>query len=112
MPTRPDGPVGGTMSKDGQGGVVDEAGRHRYVLDRDGEVAELVYRLEDDRLVLVHTGVPHALQGRGIAGRLVAAAVERAAAEGLTVVPLCPYARRWLHDHPEAAGTVAIDWGR
>jgi len=27
------------------------------------------------------------------------------------VVPLCPFARRWLEQHPEAAATVNVDWG-
>jgi hypothetical protein len=38
------------------------------------------------------------------------AALERAAAEGLTVVPRCPYARKWLQDHPDAAAGVTVDW--
>ena len=32
--------------------------------------------------------------------------------KGLTIVPLCPFARSWLERHPDAAATVAIDWGR
>src|SRR5205807_663059 len=30
--------------------------------------------------------------------------------DGLTVVPWCPYARRWLRKHPDVAGTAAVDW--
>ena len=37
-------------------------------------------------------------------------ALGRAVAEHLTILPLCPFARRWLKDHPETAGTVRIDW--
>jgi len=77
----------------------------------DGEIAELVYRRRADRLILVHTGVPETLAGHGLGGRLVAAAVERAAREHLTLVPLCPFARDWLERHPDAAATVNIDWG-
>jgi predicted GNAT family acetyltransferase len=40
----------------------------------------------------------------------VAAAVARAASEGLTIVPFCPFARRWLESHPAVAGQAAIDW--
>jgi len=69
-----------------------------------------VYRRNGDRLILVHTGVPAELAGRGVGGQLVRAAVERAAAEGLTVVPWCPYARKWLEDHPDAAAAVTVDW--
>ena len=49
-------------------------------------------------------------KGRGIGGRLVTAAVDRAAHEGLTLVPLCPFARGWLERHPEAASRAVIDW--
>ena len=31
--------------------------------------------------------------------------------EGLTVVPLCPFARKWLERHPQAASGVSVDWG-
>ena len=90
--------------------VIDDAVGHRFIIEADGQVAELVYRLDGKQLTLVHTGVPEKIGGRGIAGRLVAAAFGRAVAEGLTVVPLCPYVRSWLRDHPEAAGSVRSDW--
>jgi uncharacterized protein len=64
------------------------------------------------RLILVHTGVPLSLEGRGVGGELVLAAVDRAKAEHLTLVPLCPFARRWLRDHPETTEGVTIDWTR
>lgn len=82
----------------------------RFELVEDGELAELVFRRVGPRLVLVHTGVPDALEGRGIGGRLVQAAVDHARAEGLTIVPRCPFAKSWLERHPDVAATVAIDW--
>lgn len=90
--------------------VVDDAEQRRFVYrERDAE-AELAYRVKGERLVLVHTSVPEALSGRGIGGRLVRAAVDRAAATGETIAPWCPFARRWLERHPDEAATVAIDW--
>jgi predicted GNAT family acetyltransferase len=76
----------------------------------DGELAELIYHVSGKRLVLVHTGVPDALGGRGIAGKLVLAALDKAAAGDMTIVPLCPYARSWLERHPDDASRVPIDW--
>jgi hypothetical protein len=95
---------------DRSGGVVDDVARHRFILEDEGLVAELVYRRNGSRLILVHTEVPEKLGGRGIGGRLVRAAVEQAATERLTVVPWCPYARKWLQDHPDVAGTATVDW--
>jgi uncharacterized protein len=90
--------------------VQHDSGRSRFLLEEDGLEAELQYRKRADRLILIHTEVPDALGGRGIGARLVRAAIAHARAEHLTVVPWCPFARRWLTDHPEAAAGVAIDW--
>lgn len=76
----------------------------------EGHTGELTYELDGTRLILVHTEVPKPLEGRGLAGDLVRAAVARAAREHLTVVPWCPYARRWLRKHADEIGDVAIDW--
>ncbi len=89
-------------------GIVDDG--NRLVLEVDGHEAELVYRLLGDRLVLVHTGVPDELGGRGIGGELVRAAVARAEAEGLTLVPRCPFARGWLEKHADEVAHVSIEW--
>jgi uncharacterized protein len=100
------------MSTDpGDAEVVDAADENRFVVRGDGGLeAELVYRTHGDRLLLIHTGVPEEWGGRGIGGRLVGAALERARAEHLAVVPWCPFARRWLRDHPDEAAGVTIDW--
>jgi predicted GNAT family acetyltransferase len=90
--------------------ISDNTQDSRFEVTVDGHVAELRYRRRADRLVLIHTGVPDALEGRGLGGQLVRAAVSQAAAEGLTVVPICSYARAWLQRHPDVAGTVTIDW--
>ena len=92
--------------------VTDNAAQHRFELEVDGHLAELVYRLDGQRLVLVHTGVPDELGGRGLGGVLVRAAVDRAADESLTIRPDCPFARSWLEKHPDEAGRITIDWSR
>ena len=80
------------------------------MLEQEGAVGELTYEVDGDRLYLLHTEVADALRGHGAGGRLVTAAVSRATEEGLTIVPWCPYARRWLREHPDVAGSVPIDW--
>lgn len=82
----------------------------RFTLTSEGETAELDFRRRDDRIVLAHTGVPPALEGRGIGGQLVRAALAYAGDEHLTVVPTCSFAHSWIERHPEVVGDVAIDW--
>jgi len=89
--------------------ITDNQAASRFELVADGKLAELQYRRRGNRLVLIHTGVPAELEGHGLGGALVAAALERAEREGLTVVPLCPFAQAWLDRHPEAAAEVTID---
>ncbi len=100
----PDATLGGSVS------VVDNTARHRFEADVEGQRAELVYRLDGDRLVLVHTEVPDELAGRGIGGQLVEAAVEAAVVSDLRIVPQCPFVLSWLRKHPDLAGRVRIDW--
>lgn len=83
---------------------------HRLVVERDGLLAELTYRLDGDRLDLLHDGVPAELGGRGVGSALVAAAVDWARSSGLTIVPRCPFARHWLREHPELTEGVTVDW--
>jgi len=89
--------------------VIDNEARSRFETTVDGRRAVLVYRRDGERLRLVHTEVPDELEGGGIGGELVRAAVERAVTDGLTVVPECPFARAWLERHPDVAGRVAVE---
>jgi uncharacterized protein len=92
--------------------VEDNQANSRFEVRAEGALAELIYRKNGNRLVLVHTGVPEALGGHGIAGQLVQAAVDEAVATGMTIVPLCPYARSWLERHPDQAARAPIDWAK
>jgi predicted GNAT family acetyltransferase len=91
------------------GSVLRNDAARRYELEVDGQRAELVYRERGGRLVLVHTEVPESLEGRGIGGMLVRAALDDAKARDLTIVPMCPFARAWLERHPDEAAGVRID---
>ncbi|MBI2764408.1 MAG: N-acetyltransferase [Chloroflexi bacterium] len=87
--------------------VRDNPARERYEVSYGGQTAELAYRVDGGRIVLIHTGVPAALEGHGIAGRLAKFALDDARARGLRVVPQCPYVRAYLEKHPEYADLVA-----
>jgi predicted GNAT family acetyltransferase len=90
--------------------VVDRADEGRFTVTVDGHTAELRYQVERGYLVLIHTEVPESLGGRGIGGVLVEAAVDRAVRDDLVIVPLCPFARRWLERHPDTAALATVDW--
>src|SRR6187397_2013030 len=90
--------------------VVNNRERLRFEYSSDGAVAELVYQLHSGRLRLIHTEVPNELEGRGLGGKLVSAAIDYAEQHGLVVAPYCEFARAWLQRHPDVAGRVTIEW--
>ena len=90
--------------------ITDNQSQARFEFRIGDLVAELKYHRNGNRFVLLHTEVPAELEGRGIGGRLVGAAIDHAARQGLTVVPLCPFARAWLERHADEAAKATIDW--
>lgn len=78
----------------------DPAGR-RFEADVGAEVARCEYQLRAGRMDIVHTAVPRAAQGQGVAGALVREALAWARREGLRVRPACSYAARYMREHPE-----------
>ncbi len=88
----------------------DDRGGGRYQLLVDGrEAGELDYREVEGRRAFTHTGVREAYEGRGLAGRLARRVLDDARAEGVAVVPLCPYVAAYLDRHPDDADLVDQD---
>ncbi|WP_028924596.1 GNAT family N-acetyltransferase [Pseudonocardia acaciae] len=82
--------------------VRDAPDRSRFEITVDGKLAGFSeYRSRPGRIVFTHTEVDDAYQGRGLAGRLVRAALDRARRLELEVTPLCPYVANYIRRHPE-----------
>lgn len=74
----------------------------RYVVVVDGVEAELTYsRVSDSMIIIDHTEVPDALRGQKVGVRLVQRAVEDARREGVSIIPLCPFAKAQIGRHRE-----------
>ena len=91
---------GGASAADAVVVSVPEASRYELWLD-GRQIGLFLYRRRDGRIVLTHTEVVRALEGRGFGSRLAAAALDDARREGLTVVPLCSFIARYVERHPE-----------
>lgn len=81
--------------------ITHDVARSSFEARVDGGVAECVYRLQGGVMNIVHTEVPPASEGRGIAAALVRAALAHARAHGLRVRPSCSYVRTYMRRHPE-----------
>lgn len=85
--------------------TLEETGsKGRYVARVAGqaEPAELTFsRAGATRLIVDHTGVPDSLRGHGVGAALAARVVEDARAQGLKIMPLCPFFKAQALRHPE-----------
>jgi predicted GNAT family acetyltransferase len=82
----------------------DHSDHGRYVVDlAPGVEAEMTYRKTPGVMRIDHTGVPPEFGGRGIAARLVDAAIADARAEGFKIEPICSYVVAQFRRHPEWA---------
>ncbi len=87
--------------------VIDNVRRHRFEVAVDGEVAFISYKIEGDRLILVHTEVPKALSGRGVGTTLVRSALNEARQRGQRIVPECEFVSAFIQRNPEFKDLVA-----
>jgi predicted GNAT family acetyltransferase len=80
----------------------DGASKGRYRLAIDGVEAEMTYsRAGKGMIIIDHTEVPDALRGRKVGERLVRQAIEDARRDGISILPLCPFAKAQIGRHPE-----------
>ena len=81
----------------------------RYVIRQNGAEAELTYSITSPTLIIAdHTVVPDAFRGTGAGLALVTRLVEDARAEGVKIMPLCPFVNAQRKRHPEWADVFAV----
>jgi hypothetical protein len=66
------------------------------------KVAQMVYVLAGPKkMIIEHTEVDESLKGQGIGIRLLEALVDYVRAEGIKVIPLCPFAKASFAKRPD-----------
>ena len=83
--------------------VRDNIDLHRFELAADGHIAFSEYKRDGGVLTVMHTEVPKELNGKGIGSALVRGLLDIARAQGLKVVPLCPFVAGYIDKHPDYA---------
>ncbi len=86
--------------------VVENIDKSQFEVQLGSDLALAQYRLRGDAIILTHTEVPSAFEGKGVGSALAKAALDHAREEGLTVVPLCPFIASYIKRHPEYADLV------
>jgi len=84
--------------------VQNNADEHRYEARLDGALAGIVvYRLEGDRVALVHTEVADEFAGHGVGSALAREALLDVRRQGRQVTPICPFIAAYVEANPEFA---------
>ncbi len=78
-----------------------ESDKKRFEFEVEGKTAFMEYILTNDGIYLVHTEVPHSLEGHGLGTKLVELVLEYVEKKGLKLIPLCPFVAAYLKKHPE-----------
>ena len=78
----------------------------RVEIERNGHVAYLEYRLADNVLELIHTEVPEALRGMGLASSLAETSLNWARGKNYRVDIICPFVRAYVNKHPEYSDLI------
>jgi uncharacterized protein len=88
--------------------VADNPADKRFEITVDGErVGFADYRLNADVITITHTEIAPEHEGQGLAGQLVAYALDASRDAGLKVRPLCPYVAKYISRNPEYADLLA-----
>lgn len=77
---------------------------------RVGDYFALIdYMPAGDNIVFTHTEVPRIFEHQGVASKMAKTALDYAQANGMKVIPLCPFVAGYIRKHPEYQPLV---WGK
>lgn len=81
--------------------IVHLSAEKRFETKSEELTAYVQYQIIDGKLDIIHTVVPHPIEGRGIASALVRFAYDFALENGLKPFATCSYAVTWLKRHSD-----------
>ena len=85
--------------------VIDVPDRNRFEARVDEDLAGYAeyIRTNAGLIVFTHTEVSRKYEGQGVGSALAQAGLDQARAEGLSVLPVCPFIAGWISSHPDYA---------
>lgn len=89
--------------------LVDNVSAHHLELQVEGVTAFIDYKKTADKLFLIHTEVPAALEGKGAGSVIVEKAFQFVEQHNLKIVPLCAFVQLFLKRHPQWTKLIADD---
>lgn len=81
--------------------LINNESSRQFELVVDGVKAKIVYELQKNRMSLLHTEVPEALEGQGVGTAIIEKTLQYLKDNNLKLVPWCPFVVAYLRKHPE-----------
>ncbi|MGU3437812.1 GNAT family N-acetyltransferase [Actinomycetes bacterium M1A6_2h] len=87
--------------------VIDVPDKNRYEIREDGTVLGFAeYNRSGHEIAFLHTEVDPQYGGRGLAGQLIAFALDDARSRKDSVLPYCPFVKAYIQKHPDYVDLV------
>ena len=80
--------------------VKNEAAK-QFEMEVDGQKAVIVYSEHHFTITLLHTEVPPALEGKGVATAIIEKTLSYLEKNHFRLIPLCPFVVAYIKRHPE-----------
>lgn len=87
--------------------IIHDEPKQKFYVIVDGLESHLEYVKMNNVLNLNHTYVPNELRGKGIASKLVKAAITHAQRNNLKIIPSCSYVADYFQRHKEYEALLA-----
>jgi uncharacterized protein len=82
--------------------VTDAPAKERFEIRAGDQVVGFTqYKRRGHLIAFIHTEVSPEYEGKGVASRLISAALDTSRKEGMAVLPFCPFVRGYIEKHPD-----------
>lgn len=81
--------------------IIHDKDKSQFIISIDGKDALVDYKIENNKMNLFHTYTDPELRGKGLATKVVIAALEYAKESNLKVIPGCTYVQSFISRHKE-----------
>jgi predicted GNAT family acetyltransferase len=90
--------------------VINNIQKSRFEVHLDDDIATLDYRHYKNDIAFMHTAVPEKFKGKGVGSMLVFAALAFVRKQNKKLMLYCPFASKYVKEHPEYYDLVDTDY--
>lgn len=90
--------------------VINNEAKLRFEVYLEGDYAYIEYRHYKGDIAFMHTVVPEAFRGKGIAAVMAVVALNFAEEQHRKIMLYCPYVSKYVKEHPEYQYLVDINY--